>query len=90
MRYRYMEKTTYNSHLRQVGIENNLKLEKPGQTNPFFSSALGGKILKVTNHNGCSFVMPMPRGDSPIIEGLAARKAEANSFNKAFSHLVIK
>lgn len=85
-----MKNITYSSHYRLVEIEKTLKLEKPRQTNPFFSSALGGKILKVTNHNGSSFVMPMPRGDSPIIEGLATRKAEANSFNKTFSHLVIK
>lgn len=47
-------------------------------------------MIKITNNNGSSFVMPMPRGVPPIIEELAARKAEANSFNKAFSHLVIK
>lgn len=90
MGYRPMKNITYNSHSRLVEIEKTLKLEKPRQIIPFFSSALGGKILKVTNHNGSSFVMPMPHSDSPIIEGLAARKAEANSFNKAFSHLVIK
>jgi len=85
-----MKNITSNSHSRLVEIEKALKLEKSRQINPFVSSALGGKILKVTNHNGSSFVMPIPRGDSPIIEGLAARKAEANSFNKAFSHVVIK
>lgn len=88
-----MKSITYNPHYsRLVEIEKALKLEKPRQIKPFFSSALGGKILKVTNHNGSSFVMPIPRGDSPIIEGLAVRKAEAeeNSFNKSFSHIVIK
>lgn len=85
-----MKNITYDSHSRLVEIEKTFKLERPRQVNPFFLSALGGKILKVTNHNGSNFVMPMPRGDSPIIEGLAARKAKANSFNKAFSHLVIK
>ncbi|KAB0545321.1 hypothetical protein [Pantoea stewartii] len=85
-----MKSITYNSHSRLVEIEKKLKLEKPRQIIPFVTSILGGNFLKVTNNNGSSFVMPMPRGDSPIIEGLAARKAEANSFNKAFSHLLVK
>lgn len=85
-----MKNITYNLHSRLVEIEKALKFEKPRQINTFFSSALGGKILKVTNHNGSSFVMPMPRGAPPIIEGLAARKAEENLFNKSFSHIVIK
>lgn len=85
-----MPKITPDSHSRLMEIEKALKIEKPRQTTPFLSSALGGKILKVTNQNGSSFIMPMPRGDSPIIEGLAARKAEEGSFNKAFSNLSIK
>ncbi|MCL1028924.1 hypothetical protein [Serratia silvae] len=85
-----MISTTNNSQSRLVEIEKTLKSEKPRQIKPFFSSTLGGNLLKVTNHNGSSFVMAMPRGDSPIIEGLAARKAEANSFNNAFSRLVIE
>lgn len=83
MRYRYMKTTTY-SHSRLVEIEKTLKLEKQRQTTPYFQSNFGGNILKVTNHNGSSFVMGMPRGDSPIIDGLMARKAEANSFIKSF------
>lgn len=89
-----MQRILNHSPSRLTEIEQIRKAENPGQTKPFFSAALGGKLLRVSNHNGSSFVMAMPRGDSPIIEGLAARKAQAkaeeNSFNKAFSHLEIK
>jgi len=34
--------------------------------------------------------MAMPRDNSSCIEGLAARKSEENSINKAFSSLVIE
>lgn len=85
-----MKVVTHNSPSRLMEIEKNLKLEKSCQKKPFFSSPVGSNVLRVTNNNGSSFVMAMPRGDSPIIEGLAARKAEANSLSKTFSNLVIK
>lgn len=87
-----MPDITNNAHTacRLSEIERAIKAKNIRPENPFFSSTLGGKRLKVTNNNGSAFFMAMPRGDSPIIEGLAARKAEVDSFNKTLSRLATK
>lgn len=43
--------------------------EKSRVVNAKYSATLGGKLLKVENNNGSSFVMAMPRGDSFILKG---------------------
>ncbi|WP_033477187.1 hypothetical protein [Erwinia amylovora] len=58
--------------LQTLGAPNNS--EKSRVVNAKYSATLGGKLLKVENNNGSSFVMAMPRGDSVYIEGLAIRK----------------
>jgi len=59
---------------RIVEVELSLRGERLRHKEPIFSAVNNGRHLKIKNPNGSSFVIAMPRGDSPLIEGLAARK----------------
>lgn len=70
-------------------IERSLREKCLRRREPRFSVDPDGRLLKITNDNGSSFKIPMPRSDSVIIEGLAARKfAEAAESEIAEQHIL--
>lgn len=58
---------------RLAAIEHQLKSQQAKQKKVVHQSLIGGQLLRVKNSNNTSFVMGMPRGDSPLMDGLARR-----------------
>lgn len=64
--------------IRMVEIEKALKTKiaenKANQESAFLTSSFEGKLLRIRNSNGSSFLMATPRSDSLIVDTLAARR----------------
>lgn len=63
---------------RVAEIEKELKIKiaenKTNQESAFLTSSLKGKLLRVKNSNGSSFLIATPRSDSLIADMLAVRR----------------